>query len=235
MVSTPYLQNNAASIHHGYQMLAWIDSVIALCRTLETYPTGEPVSEASWRTLVFNREREGIDAPADLLDSFQSWMEGYALMTALVEEGMSYAERQGTLTVPNDRNLWGRIDQYFDSWREMFQNIWSMGKVAAMEKNLVKAVEKGRRFDTAFYKFCYGRKYFKSQNGYMGWLPSTAQQGDVIVLFEDCSLPFILRHETTDNDEEGESGERYRVIGDAYVHGYMQNKPEPPYDVFEIV
>jgi hypothetical protein len=225
LASAPHLRNKAAAIRHAREMKEWIDSTADLYQTLGSYPTGEKVSDAWWRTLAFNREREGVDATPNLQESFKSWKKACSLGLTAVEAVISEIERQDTLTLPSDQNLMDRIIQYS----------WIMGKVAAMTTVAEQERKKGKYFETAFNRFCFGRKYFRSQRGYLGWVPCTAQQGDIIVLFEDCSLPFVLRHETIANDEEGGIGERYRVIGDAYIYGCMYSRPEPPFDSFEII
>jgi hypothetical protein len=57
-----------------------------------------------------------------------------------------------------------------------------------------------------------------TSNGQPGWVPETAQGGDVICLFQDCPFPFVLR--------EREGG-CYTLIGDAYIHGIMHGEAWP--------
>jgi hypothetical protein len=47
----------------------------------------------------------------------------------------------------------------------------------------------------------------------MGWVPAAAQTSDVFCFFEDCKLPFVLRS----------CGEGYKLLGDAYLHGLMDD------------
>jgi hypothetical protein len=58
----------------------------------------------------------------------------------------------------------------------------------------------------------YGRRFFTTENGYMGLSPSLARIGDKIVILLGGKTPFILRR-------LGQKG--YRFIGECYVHGMM--------------
>jgi len=81
-----------------------------------------------------------------------------------------------------------------------------------LKMDLLKKLEKdGAPYDHAFFRYAPGRKFCTTSNGYMGWVPSAAQAGDVFCLFDDCQLPFVLRR--------CEGG--YKLIGDAYLHGLM--------------
>jgi hypothetical protein len=60
-----------------------------------------------------------------------------------------------------------------------------------------------------------GRRFFTTKNGYMGLCPSLARIDDQIVILLGGRTPFILR-KTKKN--------RYRFIGECYVHGMMNGE-----------
>lgn len=59
------------------------------------------------------------------------------------------------------------------------------------------------------------RKYFVTESGYLGLGPGAAKSGDCVVVILGLRTPFILRPQ---------SGGKYRIIGDAYVHGIMEGE-----------
>jgi hypothetical protein len=52
----------------------------------------------------------------------------------------------------------------------------------------------------------------------LGLAPMLAQEGDHIFILRGAKVPFILR-------KTGEQG-RFRVVGEAYLHGYMHGELE---------
>ncbi|KAK4503233.1 hypothetical protein PRZ48_006661 [Zasmidium cellare] len=57
------------------------------------------------------------------------------------------------------------------------------------------------------------RVFFTTATGYMGTAHPAAKEGDVLAILFGAVFPVVLRA-----DEEG----RYRLVGDAYVHGVME-------------
>jgi hypothetical protein len=72
------------------------------------------------------------------------------------------------------------------------------------------------RFDSTFLGVAVGKKFFISTKGYIGWVLNSAVEGDSMCLFQNCPMPFVIR--------EQEHG--YRLIGAAYVHGFMYEHAE---------
>jgi hypothetical protein len=60
-----------------------------------------------------------------------------------------------------------------------------------------------------------GRKFLITRNGYLGLAPNTSKKGDIIAVLFGCTTPMVLRP-TADK--------RYEVVGEAYVHGFMEGK-----------
>ena len=69
-------------------------------------------------------------------------------------------------------------------------------------------------FIKSMEKCVNGRCFFTTTDGGMGIGPSCAQSGDVVVMLYGGDCLFVLR----------EVGERYELIGDAYVHGFMHGE-----------
>jgi hypothetical protein len=63
--------------------------------------------------------------------------------------------------------------------------------------------------------FLEDRQLFLTVNGRIGFTLKGVQEGDVVCVFNNGFVPHVLRRA---NDREGE---KYRFVGDAYVHGLM--------------
>ena len=48
-------------------------------------------------------------------------------------------------------------------------------------------------FESLFTQYCYGRKFFTTKAGYMGWVPEEAITGDEICVFDGSKMPFVIR------------------------------------------
>ncbi|KAJ4988577.1 ankyrin and HET domain-containing protein [Stagonosporopsis vannaccii] len=81
------------------------------------------------------------------------------------------------------------------------------------------------RFNRAFTAVTYGRRFAVSGKGYIGWIPEKARTHDVVVLIPGGNVPYVLRPvgQTSDtyNSANGGVVHRYKILGDAYIHGIM--------------
>jgi hypothetical protein len=59
-----------------------------------------------------------------------------------------------------------------------------------------------------------GRKYFRSSTKYIGLVPATAQEGDVICILFGGRTPFLIRP----------AGEHYLMVGACYVDSIMNGE-----------
>jgi hypothetical protein len=72
------------------------------------------------------------------------------------------------------------------------------------------------------------RRPFISANDILGIAPAAAEVGDVVCILLGANVPFVLR---------AESGGRYRLLGEAYVHGIMDGQfleTNPPIEKFTL-
>jgi hypothetical protein len=66
-------------------------------------------------------------------------------------------------------------------------------------------------------KVCFGRKLFTTENGRVGLGPQKMEAGDILCILKCVRVPFLLRkHES--------EPQTYYLIGEAYVHGFMQGE-----------
>lgn len=66
----------------------------------------------------------------------------------------------------------------------------------------------------ATLRLIYKRHLMVSENGYVGLVPSSAQQGDMICVLFGCSVPVIIR----------KLNDHHVFIGESYVHGIMDGQ-----------
>lgn len=111
-------------------------------------------------------------------------------------------------------------------WRTIVANEFPTGTCPAHEdcgsvfeqwKSAVELEDKAL-FDTKLHDFnarvtplCELRAFCLSEKGRVGLVPSIVRERDLVCLFQDGQVPFILR----------ETDGRYKWIGEAYIHGIM--------------
>jgi len=76
-----------------------------------------------------------------------------------------------------------------------------------------------------------GRRFIKTQKGYIGWASEKCQEGDLVVVLAGRNVPYILHSESEVEIPEygGGSFPCYSFLGDSYVHGIMDG------EVFELL
>jgi hypothetical protein len=62
--------------------------------------------------------------------------------------------------------------------------------------------------------FCSGRRFFTTQNGWIGLGPEKLQPGDKVCIFNGGKVPYILRL----------TEDYHQFLGDCYVHGIMDGE-----------
>jgi len=71
------------------------------------------------------------------------------------------------------------------------------------------------RFQGANSKWCYNRRFFKSEAGRFGWTVDGVRAGDEICVLYGGEYPFVLRP-----DGNG----CHTIVGDSYTHGLMEGE-----------
>ncbi|KAL2404725.1 hypothetical protein ABEF93_007169 [Exophiala dermatitidis] len=67
----------------------------------------------------------------------------------------------------------------------------------------------------------YGRRFFASQNGRIGWAPQAVQAGDSLCVIFGFAVPFAIR-KVKEEDKSGPG--QYRLLGACYVHDHMDGE-----------
>jgi len=82
-------------------------------------------------------------------------------------------------------------------------------------QRLQRNVHVGGLFEALCSRHGKGRQPCFTQKRYFGLVPVTTRENDILALFDDCPIPFVVR--------ELEGG--YELVGQAYVHGWMRKLP----------
>jgi hypothetical protein len=63
----------AAMMHFVPIISKWMQNVLELCRRYPSYPTGIPIGEAIWRSLVIDGAPFECPAPPEYEEAFHAW------------------------------------------------------------------------------------------------------------------------------------------------------------------
>ncbi|TDZ54246.1 Heterokaryon incompatibility protein 6, OR allele [Colletotrichum trifolii] len=144
--------------------------------------------ENLWRTFMCNRTRDN-EVPGESgstgFDIFFKIVTGDKGPAEILQERVDHMESSHGLS-PQD------ADAYYTAEKEAFE-----------------------MFSGAHSKWCYNRRFFRSESGRFGWGVEGIRSGDAVVLFHGCGSVFILR-------DAGEG--RWRIVGDCYIHGLMDGQ-----------
>jgi hypothetical protein len=215
MVATPTLNDMENQARNSREIKAWNDSCWELAKALGEYPTGENISDAYWRTLVFNTEHLGLEAPPDLELSFKAWTSIFATHIEVYEVGRQVHQIEGDNTSPKPPSTWGWIEGFSNRIATKGRRLILVTKLLWKLTIAMEQAKAGERFTEAFKRYSFGRKFCTTANGYIGWASSEAQIDDRLCYFEGCPLPFVIR-----GCEGG-----YELVGDCYIHGLMHQPP----------
>ncbi|KAH7192008.1 uncharacterized protein B0J16DRAFT_52582 [Fusarium flagelliforme] len=190
-------------------------------------PTGQPIVEAFWRTLIMDSDLSQRPAPSHLAESFSKWMlliTIKALIACQSENPSIYDQfdaleplwtlantRDSTNTLPKTSDM---IPLLFDlglrhdptvrvnTESENQDNFTSWGKASAHFEALLRI------------NIVANRRLVRTVRGYLCLVPLHAKVGDRIMIISGCATPVVLRRKSP-------SDSCFQVVGDAYVHGAM--------------
>lgn len=97
------------------------------------------------------------------------------------------------------------------------QNVYTISDLAPEGIPAIQAAAQGSNIEMFLAessRFCANRKLFSTRNGLLGLGPCVLRKGDLCCILFGAVVPFILR----------QVGSRYRVVGEAYIHGIMHGE-----------
>lgn len=179
-----------------------------------------PANEAgylAWRRLL---EMQVIRAAAEASYRRSNVLQKrwFGVVATLSVAGLTYRFRKHKLLAVVIPFTLGPVIQYFNkTWNNgLALLLVSLHNLYLQNSAEIQFLQ--RDFEASHSQWCQGRQFFVSTKGFMGWCPASARVGDAVGLFAGCRIPYVLRG-------AGESG-RWRIVGDAYVHGVMDGEGE---------
>lgn len=160
-----------------------------------TDPSGCPVSEALWRTLIGDRSAsDHFPAPPD------------------------YAGHYDTMRMMQrlNRDLDARIAAGEAGTPALLQ-LYTENGIDLMDSQRLMA-EAGL-FQSGMASVMLERRLFVTKEGYIGAGPVSSRPGDLVFVLAGGHSPFVLRREPEPAD-----GAKFRLVGDCYVHGWMKGE-----------
>ncbi|KAJ4256639.1 hypothetical protein NW762_008735 [Fusarium torreyae] len=190
-------------------------------------PTGQPVVEAFWRTLISDSDLVQRPAPPHLAAAFSSWMHLitlHALIKNLPENPSIYDQfdsLEPLWTLANTRDSTNSLPKTSD----IIPLLYELGlrndpsvRVNTEEENLARFNSWGEEsapFEALLRIILVAnRRFARTVRGYLCLVPLQAQIGDRVMIVAGCPTPLVLRR-----TEPSESC--FQLVGDAYVHGAM--------------
>ncbi|KAK4185047.1 hypothetical protein QBC35DRAFT_465906 [Podospora australis] len=207
-------------------------------------PSSPTRIEAYWKTLIADTMEDVYPAPFQFGFGFSAWIAEELLSASYISTAMktklrvSSAEQeadetkfntlgalekgeheQGKFHVPAD-DCGGDNNTISPAPRGRVRLLPDSEFLKSCAKEGPEVVEwpfsrRSRKFARRFKDVKRGHRMFRTADNYLGLGPVSTEEGDQIWILSGAPVPFVLRQVN-----EG----RYRVIGEAYVHGIMHGE-----------
>jgi hypothetical protein len=102
-----------------------------------------------------------------------------------------------------------------------------------IKNHIEKESKMAQRFVRAALRFCFQLRAAITRTGFVAMVPHATETGDVITVMKGVPVPMVLRpvspedvsgKEDTKLDEGSAPGNRFKVVGQAYVYGIMDGE-----------
>ena len=134
--------------------------------------------------------------------------EGWA--TALGRTLTADCTRSGERSDPVFMESFAAFKEFNDQSLEM--SVQSAPVEPGSEKD--KLLDQAWRYESAVQEVQKGRRICVTKGGYMGVTTHDAEKGDLLVIFQGFTMPFVLRRKDDD----------FLIVGDCYIHGIMDGE-----------
>ncbi|KAH6693300.1 heterokaryon incompatibility protein-domain-containing protein [Leptodontidium sp. MPI-SDFR-AT-0119] len=195
----------STAVHEALE--AWL----SVASKLSPYPTGETIAQALSRTVIVESYRllgpRVLYPGFDVSKGFSHWLESFRLGSSCVDGDLA-----------DDQKASSKIFE-----EEFLKEIGQEGvEITDTNRKSYVMLSVGRSSDALAFNhliWLYSRhiRFFTTENGYMGMGMLGIEAGDKVLLIAGLTRPLIAR----------KVGERYRVVGAAYVHGIMDGEKWP--------
>ncbi|KAI6859327.1 hypothetical protein D0864_00034 [Hortaea werneckii] len=147
-------------------------------------------------------------------DSWYSYLEAEDLLRtdALLHKQEAFFEHLFGEVIEDDN---GRPEKITPGHFEKFEHLWRRIEDAGADQE----EEFRGRDDMWLAKRVISAQLFLTAKGRLGNAKTGVQAGDLVTLFPDCSMPFILRPA-----EDGAKQKSFKLISPCYIHGIMDGE-----------
>lgn len=185
------------------------------------YANGQTRLEAFWRTQIADSDGHHSPAPDWMGKCFRQYVFGTIVSLSLVSQqsfeshirDMSELRSLYTLVGSHDNNPSSCLPSMKDL--ESYQGAFATPEDA--EEFIKNLRQESEPFESINNAIAGGRSLFKTSDNLIGLAPKSAKPNDTVWFFPGSKVPFVLRY-------RGEK--QYEVIGEAYLHGFMQGELE---------
>jgi hypothetical protein len=203
----PFAQVKALSRECYYHKLFLDWERVAEARSRRRYPNGEDMIDAYWQTLIggfttftdLNTDWGNPEADAMVFYKglFQKWDRDH--------RSFLYLHKALHWLPGVDYICCGVRSLYSLGWALLYRIGYIFGR--RMSTRL------GPQFSTYNHQ-CAWRRIFRTERGYIGLAPRFAEVGDKVAILKGGRVAYVLRSVSN----------RWRLLGDAYVHGIMRGE-----------
>jgi hypothetical protein len=111
---------------------------------------------------------------------------------------------------------------YYDAYRSWLSHF--EGEISTWDAFDISEPRKSEMYSWAHVDATENRRFLASRHGFIGLGNSGIREGDVIAVLAGAATPYTLRRDE-DGDRKGtEEGNRFRLVGHAYIHGLMNGE-----------
>ena len=211
--------------------LSFVESLLETCLALpSTYINGQTRQEALWRTTITNGIGRNFFLQSSYGLKFRDWILMFLVSYGIKWDITSDLQFQNCINIlaefeisqpsnylPTVKKVWELIDLYKST---------NFGSATLEARKKFEDLNEVRNEMTIIVRSTHiQRRMFRTENGLLGLGFDSVEKEDEAWQFYDARVPFVLRRVP---DEEPR---RYKVIGEAYVHGVMQNELLGRYDL----
>jgi hypothetical protein len=201
-----------------HRFYTWVHHLRELTRGLTGYPAaGSTPGEAIWRSLIGPME-EIAESKAVFGSAVDDWMRGcvYAYLDCIRKIGSSHKEYRD------------KLSEQEQGWLERMETDTKFRNEAVS----LYSAEHVQRFVRPLQIIAAGRRFCRTERGYLGWIHPDAGVGDKVVALRGTRILFVTRPAAGEgadrpqgDEPEGIKSTSEILVGAAWLYGLMNGEP----------
>ncbi|KAK4692789.1 hypothetical protein P7C71_g4485, partial [Lecanoromycetidae sp. Uapishka_2] len=217
------------------ERLNQVNKCIALAERHQPFHTGSDTTGACYRTLFAGMKALGggstigVLVPAsdtEIKQYFKALIEFHKMSTSPSFEADTMAAVERRMADFQDSGL-SFPDFMVRLKEELAENAKQIRNQAGGAMSLIQDACKGRVFFIMEQTVPAEQGDTTVTRKFMGLAPQVAETGDVLCVIYGCPTPMVIRpveHSSIDEGEAGDHRTHYRLLGECFVHGFMQGE-----------